>query len=199
MDKNNKLFAVFQVIGIVVIAIIALGLCYVVFNTIFEDPIEKIKNNILTIQLVMIGFSVITTLLVSIFIKNKKKLVYKFILIAILSIVMIIVQMIIKVYMDNKYNEKTFEELYEQYNFNDEHKKGISVGLNGVKIVSAKESYIQKSITLYNIFKIRTMLFIIIHVIFVILILYLIIKLMSIEEKRAKLAKDDLIIRDKEQ
>lgn len=198
MFKKNKSLVVIQLIWAIAIAILAFGLYFLVLKSSFEDPIATIKNNILTTQLVMIGFSIITTLLVTIFTRKKEKLIKKFKVIAIVSILMIGAQLCIKIDMDNKYNEETFEQFYEDANLDNEYKRDITIGLYGVRIVDAKEGYIQKSMISYNIFKIKTMLYIVIHAIFVILILFLIIKLISIEDRKAKLAKDDFIIGDRE-
>lgn len=193
-ESNNKSFVVIQLIFAIIISGFIFWLYFFVLESSHEDPIAIIKNNILTAQLVMIGLSLIATLLVTIFTRNKKKLIQKFKIIVIISILMIIAQITMKIYMDSKYNEETFEQFYEQTNSDGENKKGITLGIYGVRITSEKESYVQKSIALYNLFNIKTLLYIIIHVIVVMLILYLTIKLMSIEEKKAKIAKDDIVL-----
>jgi len=197
-EKNtNKSFFIIQLIFAIIISGFIFGLYFFVLETSYEDPIAIEKNNVLTLQLVMIGISLIITLLITIFTRDKKKLIQKFKLIVIISILMIITQFTIKIYMDSQYNEEVFEQFYEQTNPDSENKKGITLGLYGVRISSEKESYVQKSVALYNLFKIKTLLYIIIHSIFVILIIYLTIKLIMIEEKRDRIAKDDIIFGEK--
>lgn len=198
-DKKSdldKTFIGMQLIIVIAFAIIVCGLCIYVVENSFEDPIATIKNNIITLQLVMIGFSLITMLIVTIFTRKTQRLIQKFKLIVIVSILMIIAQLGIKMCMDNKYNEETFGQFYEETNPDGENKKGISIGLSGVKITEEKEVYIQNSKTSYTIFQVKTMSYIIIHALIVILILYLTVRLISKEERKAILAQNDWILND---
>lgn len=142
---EDKTFIFIQLAIVVGFAVMVFGLYIFVFQNSFKDPIIATKNNVITLQLVMIGFSLTTTLIVTIFTRNKKRLIEKLKLIVILSILMIIAQLAIKIYMDNKYNEEEFERIYVEANPEDkDYKKEISVGLFGIKITRRKGSLCTK-------------------------------------------------------
>lgn len=184
---------IIEIILITMIFIIALVLYWGITTTEFEDPIETTKNNFLTIQLQLIGISVIATAIVIVFTRNKIKLIRNLTIVAVISTIMIITQVGVKIYLDNKYQQEEFEQLYEIHKENDDkYYKDISISFSGVNIIGAKESYIKKSISSYNIFKIKTIMFIIIHLLIVILILYKINKLTIDETNKANIVKNEI-------
>lgn len=184
---------IIEITLITMIFIVALVLYWGITTTEFQDPIATTKNNFLTIQLQLIGISVIGTTIVIILTRNKRKLIRNLTIVALISIIMIIMQVGVKIYLDNKYDKEAFEQLYEIHKEKDDkYYKDISISLSGVNIVGAKESYIKKSINSYNIFKIKTIMFIIVHLLIVILILYKINKLTIKETNKANIVKNEI-------
>lgn len=159
----------------------------------FDDPIATMKNDFLKIQLRLIEMSVILTIIVVIFTRNKIKFIRNLTIITLLSLIMIIIQTGIKLYLDSKYDEEEFEQLYEMYKEDDDkYYKDISIGLSGVNVIGAKESYVKKSINAYNVFKIKTTMFIVIHLLTVILTIYIINKIIISETKKTRLSHDEI-------
>lgn len=78
-------------------------------------------------------------------------------------------------------------------------RKNFSIGMSGMSLISAKESYIQKSMDAFNNFKMKTTLYIMLHIIVEFVVIYLLYRLKIFEAKREKHAKDDLILDDEEQ
>ena len=189
---------IIEITIITIIFIIALVLYWVIITTKFEDPIATTKNNFITAQLQLIGISVITTTIVIILTKNKRKQIRNLTIVVLISIIMIIMQVGAKIYIDNKYDQKAFEQLYEIHKENnDKYYKDISISFSGVNIIGAKESYVKKSISSYNIFKIKTIMLISIHLLIVIFMLYKINKLELSEKNKTNIVKNDIFY-DKE-
>ena len=72
----------------------------------------------------------------------------------------------------------------------------MSVGLSGMKILTAKESYIEKSTNAYTNFSAKVMLYLMIQIIITAILFY---RLCIIENKKQKLAKDDIVVYDEEE
>lgn len=194
LKKNQKMIGfLISVIFATIIGIIALILYWGITTMEFDDPIATMKKEFLKIQLVLIELSVIVTIIVAIFTRNKVKLIRNLTIIALFSLIMIIIQTCVKMYLDNKYDEEEFEQLYEMYKENDDkYYKDISISLSGVNLIGAKESYIKKSINAYNIFKIKTTMFIVIHLLTVILTIYIINKITISETRKTRLSHDEI-------
>lgn len=73
------------------------------------------------------------------------------------------------------------------------------MGLSGIKLVTEKEDYIEKSVAAYNNFKLKTTLYIVIQTLTFIMVIFLISKISINENKREEISKDDKILFDEEQ
>lgn len=196
----DKTFMLMEVMSFLLIAIIVIAALFWGYPITFEDPIATMKDDFITSQLIMIGISIISIAIVTIFSKEKENLVKALQLIAIITMLMIIVQVMIKSNIDNEYNEEIFGQFYEQINTDtNEDEKNFSIGMSGMSLISAKESYIQKSMDAFNNFKMKTTLYIMLHIIVEFVVIYLLYRLKIFEAKREKHAKDDLILDDEEQ
>lgn len=104
----------------------------------------------------------------------------------------------IKIFLDTKYNEKEFANMYEQYEENSEaeNKKVIGV-FTGIKTV--KEAYIQENVNAYLNFRVKTVTYIVIYILEILIMCYLIYRLKRHDYKRDKLEKDDEILYDEEE
>lgn len=201
--QYDKTFVAIELISTLIILLIVFAVYLFAYQISFEDPIAKMKRTFLTAQLISIGISLVATMLVTFLTKSsKEKLIKNLRVVAIISILIIIVFLGIKLYVDNKYNEDTFGEFYEQYeqpNNNGENLKQVSLGLSGIKLSSLKEAYIEESVNAYTNFSVKAMLYMIIHILVVIVIFYLSYRLSAIERKKERLAKDDAILYDDEE
>lgn len=200
--QYDKTFVAIELILTFIILVTAFSVYIFAYEVSFKDPIATMKNNFLTAQLIAIGISLGATGLVTFFTKSKENLIRNLRIIAIISMLIIIIFSILKVKMDNKYNEDTFGKFYEEYeqsNDNYINSNKVTVGLSGIKISSLKEAYIDESINAYTNFSIKTILYMIIHILVVMIIFYLSHRLSSIERKKEKLARDDAILYDEEE
>lgn len=201
-DKN---FVAIELISALIVLLTILAVYLFAYKVSFEDPIATMKSNLLTAQLISIGISLVATGLITFFTKSsKEKLIRNLRIVAIVSMAIIAVFLVIKLNLDSKYNETIFGEFYEQYeqsNDKDKNSNKISFGLSlsGIKISSLKEAYIDESVNAYTNFSVKTMLFMVIHILVVIILFYLSYRLSAIERKKERLAKDDEILYDEEE
>ena len=75
----------------------------------------------------------------------------------------------------------------------------FSFNVLGFKVSDTREFYIEESINAYTNFTIKVVLYFIIHILFVFLIFYLSNRLSTIENKKEKLMKDDVVLYDDEE
>lgn len=198
-DKN---FIIIELIMMSIILLTAFAVYLFAYQFPYEDPIASMKSSFLNAQLISIGVSTVVTGLVTVLTKSKETLIRNLRIIAIISIVIVIAFLGIKLYIDSQYNENTFEEFYKEYEEAKNDKKStniIGIQLSEMKILDPKENYIKESKNAYTNFSIKTIFYVIIHIILTIVIFYLSNRLSSIETKKAKLAKDDAILYDEEE
>lgn len=181
---------------IIVCAVIA----YIVnYNFPFEDPIENIKNTFSIAQVVSLIITLIIGFLASRFAKGAKQIIRNFIIVAILSICIGFCFIGIKSNLDNTYNSEKFGSYYDEYEKKTgEDKRVFQIGFSGVKIKDQRDYYIERSEGIYKIFTIKTKVFIVLQFFIAITLLFLILKIISNENKRARLEKDDKIVYDDE-
>lgn len=197
----DNTYVIFQMIASIIIFIIA----GVTFLTTYKSPVidtiadikKSLINSHIIIILVLLGF----TLLANYFSKDKYALIKKLVIIIIISIITILTFFGIKVNMDSIYTENKFAEIYEQEYTESKtsDKNKIDIGLTGVSIKSEKEYYIDKCIEAYNVFTIKMYSSFAINDFLIILLIYEIIKVLNIQEKKDRLSKDDAILFDEEE
>ncbi len=197
----DNTYVIFQMIASIIIFIIA----GITFLTTYKSPVvdtiadikKSLINSHIIIILVLLGF----TLLANYFSKDKYALIKKLVIIIIISIITILTFFGIKVNMDSIYTENKFAEIYEQEYTESKtsDKNKIDIGLTGVSIKSEKEYYIDKCIEAYNVFTIKMYSSFAINGFLIILLIYEIIKVLNIQEKKDRLSKDDAILFDEEE
>ncbi len=201
--KYDEKFLLIEMVLFFIIAILALSVYLIAYKTDFYDPISNVKEAFLNTQFISICITVLLVVLITIFTKSSKgKLIKNLVIVAMLSIIIVMSFTIIKLNIDNKYNKETFGKFYEQYEKTNEKEKNankVSVGLSGMKILTAKESYIEKSTNAYTNFSAKVMLYLMIQIIITAILFYLIYRLCIIENKKQKLAKDDIVVYDEEE
>lgn len=199
--QYDKTFVAIELISILLIVIIAVAVYLFAYNVPYKDPIATIKSNFLTAQLISIGITILATVLVTFFTKSSKEnLIRNLRIVAIVSLAVFAIFFAIKLNYNSKYTENTFGEFYEQYErANSKNSNKISIGLSGVKILNEKDYYIDESIKAYTNFSVKTILYMVIHVIVILLIFYLSFRLSSMERKKENLTKDDAVLFDDEE
>ena len=105
--------------------------------------------------------------------------------------------------MDNQYNEETFKQFYDQYervkgNYTETARATLGNSWT-LKVIDSKEAYVIDSKTAYMQFTVKQTLYVIINVLVSMGILYLAGRISKIEEKKERLAKDDIVLNDEEE
>ena len=165
--RYDKTFLAIELIATLIILLTIAAVYLFAYQVSFKDPIATIKSNFLTAQIISIGISLIATGLVTFFTKSSKENLIKYLrIIATISTLIIIIFLGIKLYMDNKYNEDTFGNFYEQYEQAKDNKNStkINIELSGIKVLDPKGAYIDKSVNAYTNFSVKTILYMIIHI-----------------------------------
>ena len=122
-------------------------------------------------------------------------------LLALISISTMILFWDVKLDLDLTYTKAKFEEIYTEANTTEttDERSKIDIGLAGVSIKTEQEYYIDECMKLYNIFKVKSYGTLGIHLLLNILLVYQILKIKKIQNKKKRLNKDDLILYDEEQ
>ncbi len=201
--QYDKTFVAIELISWVIILLTILAVYLFTYKVSFEDPIAQMKSNFLTAQFSSIVISIIIAGVVTFFTrKSKEKLIRNLIIVAIISLIVNFIFLGFKLNIDNKYNETTFREFYEQYeqskNNDNKNTNKITVGLSGVKMSSLKEAYVEESVNAYTNFSVKVTLYMVIYIFVVFIIFYLAYRLSVIERKKEKLSRDDAILYDDE-
>ena len=198
---DSKFLAI-ELISVFIILIIMFAAYIFAYKIEFNDPIESVKSSYLTAQMILIGITILATVLVTIMTKSSKdNLILNLRLIATVSILIIAILFGVKVYLDSQYkSEAVFAEFYEQYEKEDEEdSEKITLGLSGVKLQTSQETYIENSMESYNIFSIKSMIYMVIYILLIALIFYLAHRLAVIEDKKDEVTKNDDVLFDDEE
>lgn len=197
--RYDRSFVAISLIATAIILITAFCAYLFGYEVPFEDPITSVKSNFLTAQLVAIITTIALVILAVCFTKKSKGTLIRYLrIISVVSLLAIIVFWGVKYYLDTQYNEETFTTFYNEYEAenNDENSKRLTYGLSSINISSPEQAYIKESTNAYTNFTIKVMLYIFLQFLLVILILYFSFRLAHIEEKKAKLEKDDKVLFD---
>ena len=165
------------------------------------DPIENIKKLFINAHLIVIAIFLAITLVVNLFSKKESELISRLILTAITSIVIMMFFAGTKFYLDKTYTKTEFEKIYTEQNANkiDSKKTKVGIGLAGVNIKTEKEYYVDECVKLYSIFKTKSYGTLGLHLLLNLLLIYQIFKVEKIQNKKERLDKDDIILKDEEQ
>lgn len=196
----DRRFIAIELISICIVLITIIAVYIFTYKPLINDPIASEKNTFLTFQLICIGITIVSTGLVTFLSKTKETLIRSLRLIVVLSCLTIIMHLGIELYMNKTYNKETFEEFYETYEQSKKQNDSqIAIGLTGIKILGAKEFYIEESMKAYNNFKVKAIIYMVIHVMIALIIFYLASRLSSKESKKQKVYKNDTVLFDEEE
>lgn len=165
------------------------------------DPIEDTKKLFINTHLIIIAIFLAITFIINLSSKKEADLLRRLVLIATVSIITMLVFLGIKLNLDTTYTESIFEQFYTEQNIKEgsNRKSKIDIGITGMSIKTEKEYYIDECMKLYNIFKIKSYGSLGLHLLLNILLIYQVLKVQKIQNKKEKLYKDDLILFDEEQ
>ena len=83
-------------------------------------------------------------------------------------------------------------------NENTETKSQINVGMNGLSVKTEKEHYIDEWVKLYKIFKVKTYGTLGLNLLLNILLVFQMLRIIEISNKKVRLSKDDAIFFDED-
>ena len=191
----------YQMIAIIIIFIIIGIIFFVTYKPPVNDPIKDTKKMIISIYISIILVLGVFTILINYFSKNKNVLIKRLIAILLISIITIFVFFAIKINMDSNYTRSKFEQIYEQEygEQKSNNKNKIKIGLTGVEMKNEKENYIDECIEAYNIFGIKMYGIFVVNILFIILLIYQIVKVLQIKKIKNRLSKEDDILFDEEE
>lgn len=197
----DNTYVLMQMIVTFIILIVGVITFLVTYKSDIVDPIESTKKLFINAHLIVIAIFLIFTIIINLFSKKEADLIRRLVLLALISISTMILFLGVKLDLDVTYTKAKFEEIYTEANTTEttDERSKIDIGLAGVSIKTEQEYYIDECIKLYNIFKVKSYGTLGIHLLLNILLVYQILKIKKIQNKKKRLNKDDLILYDEEQ
>lgn len=197
----DNTYVIMQLITTFIILITGVITFLINYKSTIIDPIENIKKTFINAHLIVIAIFLGITVIVNLFSKKESELISRLILTAITSIVIMMFFIGTKFYLDKTYTKTEFEKIYTEQNTDeqDNKKNKVNIGLTGVNVKTEKEYYVDECVKLYNIFKTKSYGTLGLHLLLNLLLIYQIIKVEKIQNKKERLDKDDLILNDEEQ
>ena len=195
----DNTYVIMELIATFIILIVGAITFLMAYKSTIIDPIENIKKVFINAHLIAIFLAI--TLVVNLFSKKESELISRLILTAITSIVIMMFFVGTKFYLDKTYTKTEFEKIYTEQNANkiDSKKTKVGIGLTGVNIKTEKEYYVDECVKLYNIFKTKSYGTLGLHLLLNLLLIYQILKVEKIQNRKERLDKNDIILNDEEQ
>ena len=196
----DNTYVIMQMIVTFIILIIGVIAYLFTHKSSIIDPIENTKSMFMNTYLVVLLILLAVVAIANFFSKTKESLIKKLIIILVVSIVTMVAFLGIKLNYASTYNENKFEQLYSEQGIKESSNSSkLDIGIDGLSIKTEKEYYIDECMEMYNIFKIKTYVMLGLHLLLNALLIYQILKVTNIQEKKDRLSKDDLILFDEEQ
>lgn len=195
----DNTYVIFQMIMTFIIFTVAVIAFFVSYKSVIPDPIEKMKNIILSTHTILILSLLVITLLLNYFSRNINVLIKRLLIILLISIITLITFLGIKIYLNSIYTNNKFEQIYEEKYKIDKYDSKQRVDIIDMKIKNQKEYFIDECMKMYYIFSIKTYGIMILNTLLIVLLIYQIIKVSKIQEKKDRLSKDDAIVYDEEE
>jgi len=197
----DNTYVIMQMIATFIILIVGIITFLATYESTIIDPIEDTKKIFINTHLITIGILLTTTLIINFFSKDKMTLIKRLVIIFATSIVTMLVFLGFKLNLDTTYTKERFEQLYTEQNTTEssDKKTKIDIGITGMSLKTEKEYYVDECMKIYNIFKAKTYGTLGLHILLNVLIIYQILRLSKIQEKKEQMNKDDLILFDEEE
>jgi len=167
------------------------------------DFIANTKSTYLYAELITIGTILCLTAIISLLSNTKEKLIKNLKRIIIVTFIVIVSFIGIKTYLNNKYTEEQFNQIYEE-KITDKKQESIytiDFSVNSSSLIrekSEREIFIEQSLKAYRYFSIKANLLIIVMLSIFILEVYMIVKVNKKIKIEDRLEKDDNILEDDE-
>lgn len=197
----DNTYYLIQIIAIIIMFIIAGITFFATYKPSVIDPIENTKRIILNTYIIINLSLLVFIILVNCFSKDKNALIKRLSVLLAISIITILVFLGIKIHLDATYTKSRFEQIYTMENGEQlsNSKSKFDIGLTGVKIKTEKEYYADECLKAYNVFSIKMYGVIGANILLIILLIFQVIKISQIQEKRDRLTRDDAILFDEEE
>ena len=197
----DNTYVIMQMIVTFIILIVGAIAFLMSYKTNIVDPIESIKKIFINTHLIVLGVLLAITFVTNRFSKTESDLIRRLVLINAISIIAMLVFLGVKINLDSTYTENKFEEFYIEQNTNEitNKKSKLDIGISSMSIKTEKEYYVDECMNLYNIFKIKSYIILGLHLLLNILLIYQILRVQKIQNKKEKLDKDELILFDEEE
>lgn len=192
----DNTYVIMQMIATFIILIVGAITLLFTYKSTIVDPIGSVKKLFINAHLIMTVVFLAITLIINLSSKKESDLIRRLVLVAIISIMTMLVFLGIKLNLDATYTKTSFEQFYVEKETNEKSKIGI--GVSGISVKTEKEYYIDECMKLYNIFKIKSYGTLGLHLLLNTLLVYQILKVQKIQNKKDNLDKDDIILFDEE-
>ena len=201
----DNTYVIMQIIVTFIILIVGVLAFIITYKSTIIDPIENIKKLFINIHLIIIAIFLGLTFIINYSSKDKSTLLKRLFIFSIISIITMIIFFGIKLGLDATYTKEKFKMFYSEQNIEDESSKNdilkqkIDIGITGVSLKTEKEYYVDECLKLYGIFKTKAYGTLALHLLLNILLIYQVLKVSKLQEKKEKMNKDDAILFDEEQ
>ena len=197
----NNTYVIFQML-VTFLIMISLGISFVFkYKSTIIDPIEDLKKTVLIAHAVIIVILLGITFITNYYSKNKNYLIKRLFVILIISILALITFLGIKLHLNSIYTASKFEQIYndEYITENADKKTKMDISITNIQLKTEREYFVDECVKLYNIFNIKTYGIIILNVLLVALLIYQVLKISGMQDKKDRLEKDDAVLFDEEE
>lgn len=173
-----------------------------IFRIRFDDPIRAIKNTYINLLMIVEIVILVSSIGVTFILKTKEKLLVALKVILIISLCIISIFGIVIMSYNNTYNKEKFEEIYISSLLKTEpeikmNNKKIPVeSAIAIKVITEKDSYVEKCILEYKRFQRMVIILFVMFVVEICLNVHLLITTMNKQSKEERLKKDDIVLYD---
>lgn len=184
-----------------IILIVGLITFLATYQSTIIDPIESTKKLFINTHLMITAVFLVITLVINLFSKKESDLIRRLVLIILISIMTMLVFLGIRFNLDTTYTKAKFEQYYLEQNPTETtiEKNKINIGITNIGMKTEKEYYVDECMKLYNIFKVKSYGTLGLHLLLNILLIYQILKVQKLQNKKEQINKDDVILFDEEQ
>ena len=193
--KEDSTYVAISVTLTLIMLITAAVAYLATYKSTIIDPIEGVKKLFLNSQLIITILLLVATVIAKIYSKSEESLIKRLMIVFGISMLTMLIFYGIKIGLDTTYTKEKFEQIYNEQT---ETKSQINVGINGLSIKSEKEYYIDECMELYKIFKIKTYGTLGLNLLLNILLVFQMLRIIEISNKKVRLSKDDAIFFDED-
>ncbi len=197
----DNTYVIFQMVATFLILIVGLVTILATYKSPVIDPIASFKKIVLYSYIAIDIFLISFIFLANYNSKDKISLIRKLIAILFIALFTFVAFLCVKLNANSIYNKSKFEQIYMEQNNEDttDSRTKFALSLEGMKMETKKEYFVDECLKAYKVFSIRMLTIFGVNLLIVVLLIYQIIKVIQIQEKREQLDKNDAILFDEEQ